>query len=214
MSAMSQWAGMSSKIVSPMRKQLRQWFVTGLLTLIPLIATIWILKVMVVWTEDFFLGLLPLQWHPGALLGRNIPGVGLVVTLVVILAVGMITRLYLVSRLIHLGERTMARIPIARGVYPGIKRLMQLFVGDPTAQASRVVLVPFPHSQSFAYAFVTGEQMLQNEAGTMVPHLRVFMPTTPNPTTGFLMLIEASNTRPTTLRVEEASKLIVSGGLV
>lgn len=197
-----------------MRKQLRQWFVTGLLTLIPLIATIWILKVMVVWTEDFFLGLLPLQWHPGALLGRNIPGVGLVVTLMVILAVGMITRLYLVSRLIHLGERTMARIPIARGVYPGVKRLMQLFIGDPTAQASRVVLVPFPHGQSFAYAFVTGEQMLQNEAGTMVPHLRVFMPTTPNPTTGFLMLIEANKTRPTTLRVEEASKLIVSGGLV
>ncbi len=196
------------------RKQLRQWFVTGLLTLIPLIATIWILKMVVVWTEDFFLGLVPERFHPGSLIGQNIPGVALVITLLVILFVGMITRSYVMSRLIHLGERIVARIPIARGVYPGIKRLLQLFVGDTSAHASRVVLVPFPHSHSLAYAFVTGEDILPNEAGTLVPHLRVFMPTTPNPTTGFLMVVETAKTRPTNLSVEEASKLIVSGGLV
>lgn len=197
-----------------MRRHLRQWFVTGLLTLIPLIATIWILKVVVVWTEDFFLGLLPLQWHPGTLVGSDIPGIGLATTLLLILLVGMITRLYVVSRLIRLGEWVLAHIPIARGVYPGVKRLMQLFVGDPTAHASRVVLVRFPNSQSYAYAFVTGEQQLHTSTGTMVLHLRVFLPTTPNPTTGFLLLVEASTTVPTTLSVEEASKLIISGGLV
>ncbi len=196
------------------RKQLRQSFITGLLTLIPLIATIWILKTVVVWTEDFFLGLVPMNYQPRSLLGQNIPGVGLVATLLIVLLVGMITRSYVAARIIQLGEHLLERIPIVRGVYPGIKRLLQLLVGDPTAKASRVVLIPFPHEPSYAYAFVTGELMMRNPAGVLTPHVRVLMPTSPNPTTGFLMLIETAKTLPTTMRVEEASKLIISGGLV
>jgi uncharacterized membrane protein len=152
--------------------------------------------------------------HDPAFLGYDIPGVGLLATLIIIMLFGVIMRTYLAKRIVLLGELILARIPIARGVYPGIKRLLQLVVGDSSAKSSRVVLAPYPHANSRAYAFVTGALMLPDESGREVEHLRVFVPTTPNPTSGFLLMVPTENTIATDLTMDEASKLIVSGGLV
>lgn len=201
-------------MLKSIRQHFRQCFLAGLLTLMPMIATIWILKTMVVWAEDFFLGLIPAPWQPDVWMDNKIPGIGLLFTVVIILIVGVIARTYLAMRLLHLGELILGRIPIARGVYPGIKRLMQVVVGDATAKATRVVLAPYPHPESRAYAFVTGELLLPDASGTPVKHLRVFIPTTPNPTSGFMIMVPEATTLTTELSVEQASKLIVSGGLV
>jgi uncharacterized membrane protein len=201
-------------MLKSLRQLFRQCFLTGLITLIPMIATIWVLQTIVIWSEDFFFGLIPAALRPQVLVGMNIPGIGLVFTIALIMIVGVITRTYLAKQLLHWGELLLGRVPIARGVYPGIKRLMQVVVGDSTAKATRVVLAPYPHPNSRAYAFVTGEIVLPNVDGVQENHLRVFVPTTPNPTSGFLIMVPESITLSTDLTIEQASKLIVSGGLV
>lgn len=201
-------------MLDSLRRHFRQSFVAGLLALIPLVATFWILKTLVTWTEDFFLGLVPVAWHPQALIGMDLPGVGLVVTLLMVLVIGMVTRTYVAKRFIALGEYLVSHIPIARGVYPGIKRLIEFVIGASSARSTRVVMIPYPAPPNRAYAFVTSEVTLPDAHGRLVPYARVFVPTTPNPTSGFLLLVPVQDTIPTDLTIEQASKLIVSGGLV
>ncbi|MBI2344054.1 MAG: DUF502 domain-containing protein [Deltaproteobacteria bacterium] len=201
-------------MLKSLRKHLRQSFLTGLVTLLPLIGTIWILKMLVVWSQDFFLGLIPAAYHPHRLIGYDIPGLGLVATLLIVLIIGISLRTYLAKRVVVMGERLLGRIPVARGVYPGLKRLIQLVSGEATARASQVVLVPYPHPGSLAYAFVTGESTITKTDGTTTRYLRVFMPTAPNPTSGFLLMIPEADVIATTLTIDQASKLIVSGGLM
>lgn len=196
------------------RQKIKQAFLAGLLFLIPLFATIWVIKTLVIWTEDFFLGLVPSQWHPQALFGESIPGVGLISTFLLILIVGSMTRSFLAARLIKFGESILARIPIARGVYPGIKRLMNLLFGDKQTSTTGVAIIPYPHANCRAYAFVTGEIELPDETGEIVTHIRAFVPTTPNPTSGFLLMVPKHKTIPTDMTMEQASRMIVSGGLV
>ncbi len=196
------------------RHKLRQYFLAGLLTLIPLIGTIWILKMIVMWSQDFFLGLLPEQWRPHALFGSDIPGIGLAVAIVIIPIVGMITQSFLTRQFVRAGEWVMARIPVARTFYSGIQRLLQLVLGDTNSKMNRVVIVTYPYPGSKAYGFVTGETSLPDANGVPVKHLRIFIPTTPNPTSGFLLLIPERDTMPSNIPIDQVSKIIVSGGLM
>lgn len=197
-----------------LRAHFRTTFLAGLLVLFPLVSTLWILRIFVTWGESLFLGLIPAYFQPTALLGLQIPGLGFLLTLLTIWLVGLITRFYLARSFIALGEAVVQRIPIARGVYQGIKRLMQLVVGSPGQHFSRVVIVPCFSEHTRAYGFVTGETISRDSAGTPVHYVRVFVPTTPNPTSGFLLLVPEAATTATDLTVEQASKLIISGGLV
>ncbi|MBI4238897.1 MAG: DUF502 domain-containing protein [Deltaproteobacteria bacterium] len=197
-----------------LRAHFRTTFLAGLLVLFPLVSTIWILRIFVQWGEGLFLGLIPHYFQPTALLGLQIPGLGFLLTLLIIWSVGLVTRLYLARSFIALGEAIVQRIPIARGIYQGVKRLMQLVVGSPGQHFSRVVIVPCFSEHSRAYGFVTGETVNTDAHGQTVRYVRVFVPTTPNPTSGFLLLVPEAATTPTELSVEQASKLIISGGLV
>ncbi len=192
--------------------QFRQYFIAGLLTLIPLTTTVWIFKTILYWTENFFFGLFPQSWQPSSWSGLSVPGIGILITLSFILLCGMIARTYIASRLLALGETLLAQVPIARGIYPGIKRIAQLMLGDPTTNDRRVVIIPYPHPSSRAYAFVTGEINLEIDS-QQVKHLRVFVPTTPNPTSGFMLMIPEQDIIYTSMTIDQASKIIISGGL-
>lgn len=192
----------------------RKYFVAGLLVVIPLMGTLWILRLLVYGIEDFFYGFVPAPLLPERLLGARIPGIGLILTLVVILATGILTRVVLARQFLKLGEAALARIPIGRGVYQGIKQLMQLILGQSTSRFSRVVVVEFPLPGSYAYGFITGEV-----PGGVPPEkarkmLCIFVPTTPNPTSGYLLLVSEDKAWPAGITVDEAMKLVISGGLM
>lgn len=192
----------------------RKYFVAGLLVVIPLMGTLWILRVLVFGIEDFFYGFVPGPLLPERLIGMRIPGIGLLLTVVVILATGILTHVVLARQFLKLGEVALARIPIGRGVYQGIKQLMQLILGQSTSRFSRVVVVEFPLSGTYAYGFLTGEVQGGVPPEQARKMLCVFVPTTPNPTSGYLLLVPEERAWPAGITVDEAMKLVISGGLM
>jgi uncharacterized membrane protein len=190
------------------KHRLRAYFVTGLLVLVPLLLTFFLLKA-VVGALDRVLGDLPARY-----LGREVPGLGVVVVLLVIPLVGMVSRNFVARRLGAWGEALLARIPVVRPIYRGAREVVNAVLGANPKQFSRVVLVEYPRAETWAIAFVTGEVRGRLAARLAEPHLTVFLPTTPNPTSGFLLLVPTRQIRPLDLTVEDAMKVVISAGLV
>ncbi|HEX9592548.1 MAG TPA: DUF502 domain-containing protein [bacterium] len=190
------------------KHRLRAYFVTGLLVLVPLLLTFFLLKA-VVGALDRILGDLPARY-----VGREIPGLGVVVVLLVIPLVGMVSRNFVARRLGTWGEAILARIPVVRPIYRGAREVVGAILGANPRQFSQVVLVEYPLAGSWAIAFVTGEARGRIAAPLTEPCVTVFLPTTPNPTSGFLLVVPVSHTRPVELTVEDAMKVVISGGLV
>ena len=197
-----------------MKKFLKQSFMAGILTLLPIAGTIWLLKVLIITAEDFSRSFIPQRFHPEQVLGHDIPGIGLLFALVMILITGMLTRLYLGKKLVTLGDKIFDRIPLGRGIYKAIKQFLNTIAGDTEKTFRRVVMVEFPAPGSYMIGFVTGTASGETQEKTREKVLNVFVPTTPNPTTGFLFLVPEHKLTPLEMSVEEAFKLIVSGGVV
>lgn len=192
----------------------KKYFIAGVLVLIPVAGTIWILKAIILWADGFFVSLLPAFLQPPILSSNKIPGVGLVLTIALILVAGVFTRLYLGKRLIGWGDALISKIPFGRSVYGTLKQILQTAFTPGDQKFKGVCLVEYPKDDSFAIAFITGEasDLTSPEAGKKF--LRVFVPTTPNPTSGFLLIIPEEKVKYLNISVEEASKLIISGGLL
>ncbi|MCE9624277.1 MAG: DUF502 domain-containing protein [Deltaproteobacteria bacterium] len=186
----------------------------GILTLLPIAGTIWLLKVLILTAEDFSRSFIPQRFHPEQILGHDIPGIGLLLALVVILITGMFTRLYLGKKLVALGDKIFDRIPLGRGIYKAIKQFLNTIAGDSEKTFRRVVMVEFPTQGSYMIGFVTGAASGETQLKTEEKVFNVFVPTTPNPTTGFLFLMPERKLTPLEMSVEDAFKLIVSGGVV
>lgn len=191
-----------------LKHRLRTYFLTGLLVLVPGLLTFFLLK-WLVGVLDGILGDLPARY-----LGRQIPGLGVAVILIVIPLVGMVSRNFVARRLGRWGEAILARIPIVRPIYRGAREVVGAILGATPRQFSRVVLVEYPLAGSWAIAFVTGEVRGRIAAPLTEPSVTVFLPTTPNPTSGFLLVVPVSHTRPVDLSVEDAMKVVISAGLV
>lgn len=186
---------------------LRSRLVTGLLVAFPLVVTIFFGR--------FLFGLVDRWTDPISLylFQRRIPGVGTALFVLLIFVLGVLGHNVLGRRILRIGDRIFARIPILRSIYLGTREVTRAFAGDRAKSFRRVVLIPFPNEGVWAIAFVTGEFDETTPEGPR--HLiSVFMPTTPNPTTGFFLVYPEDSIRPTGLSVEEALRLVISGGLV
>jgi uncharacterized membrane protein len=186
---------------------LRNRFVTGLLVAFPLVVTIFFGR--------FLFDLVDRWADPIStkLFERTIPGFGAALFLLVIFALGVLAHNMIGRRVLRIGDRLFARIPILRSIYLGTREVTRAFAGDRSKSFRRVVLVPFPYQGVWGMAFVTGEF---EEAAPDGPRrmVSVFLPTTPNPTTGFFLVYPEASVRPTDLTVEEALRMVISGGLV
>jgi uncharacterized membrane protein len=192
----------------------RKYFMAGLLVIVPLYGTFWILKTIVLTVDDTFFQFVPTALQPKSWFGRNIPGMGLLLTIPIILSVGVLTRVYLGKQLLRAGDWLLSQIPVGNAVYKGLKQLLQTLFGQESAKYSRVVLIEFPSKGQYAIAFVTGESQEVTPEMAAEKYIRVYVPTAPNPTSGYLLMVREQDVTPTTLTVDEASKLIISGGLV
>lgn len=196
-------------MASPYRKfleKLRRFFVGGLLVIIPIIATFIVLRFLFR-SLDSFLGP-PLQ----KLIGYQIPGIGILATLLLIFLAGFLTSNVVGSRLYGIGELFFIRTPLVRSIYSAAKQFMEAIVVPDKQAFERVVLVQYPRKGIYAIGFASGRLDFQ-QLGQSGKFLSVFVPSTPTPFTGFVILFPLEEVSPLDMSLEEAVKFIVSGGI-
>jgi uncharacterized membrane protein len=192
---------------------MRKYFVTGLLIWVPLAITIWVLD-LIVTTMDQTLRLLPSQWQPHALLGRDVPGLGVVLTVLVVALTGLLARNFIGERLVVYWEALLGRIPIVRSIYSSVKQVSDTIL-SPNGQAfRRALLVQYPRPDVWTIAFQTGTPADEVRRRVGVEMVSVYVPTTPNPTSGFFLMVPRAETIDLNMSVDEALKYVVSMGVV
>jgi uncharacterized membrane protein len=191
---------------------LRRYFVAGLLVWIPLVITLWVLKLLVDLMDQSLL-LLPAAWHTDAILGFHVPGLGLILTTVIVLATGALAANFAGRKLIDLGHNLLGRIPIVRSIYGGVKQISDTLFSPEGKAFRRAVLVRYPHQGAWTVALVTGNP--QHEVASILgrEQISVFVPTTPNITAGFFLIVPRSETIELDMTVDDALKYIISMGV-
>lgn len=192
---------------------LRRNFLAGLLAILPLVITVWIIR----WLIDVLesgVQLLPRFLRPDHVLPMYVPGLGALVTLVMIVAIGFLVSTVISQRLTRYANDLLLRIPVFRGIYGAVKRLVEALLHPQHDSFRRVVLIEYPRKGMYTVALVTGvtEGEVQERTGQRV--VNVFVPTTPNPTSGYYVLVPDTDIVPLSMTVEEAFKLVMSGGIV
>ena len=191
---------------------LRRYFIAGLLVWIPLAITLWVLK-LIVDVMDQSLLLVPSQYRSEALFGFHVPGMGLILTTVIVLLTGALAANFFGRRLLLLGHGILTRIPIVRSIYGGVKQISDTLFSPEGKAFRRAVLVRYPHQGAWTVALVTGTP--ENEVADILgrDQISVFVPTTPNITAGFFLVVPRSETVEIEMSVDEALKYIISMGV-
>jgi uncharacterized membrane protein len=192
---------------------MRKYFVTGLLILVPLVITVWVLK-LILTTMDQSLLLLPEQWQPNKLFGFQITGMGAVLTVLAVFLTGVLARNFIGKRVVHVWERLLGRIPIVNSIYSSVKQVSDTLFSSSGNAFRKAVLVRYPHQQSWTIAFLTGAPGGDVKNHLAGDYISVYVPTTPNPTSGFFLMMPRADTIELDMSVDEALKYIVSMGVV
>ena len=195
-----------------LKVSLKRYFITGLLVVVPIWGTVLVLKTLFV-TLDGLLGDIPARY----VTQRYVPGVGILVLVIVILLAGLLATNIMGRRLVTIWEDWLQRVPVVRGIYATIKAMMDVLsfkdrTGE-TAKYSRVVMIEFPRKGQYALALVTG--ITPGEVQDISPDrvINVYVPTSPNPTSGYLLFVPESELIPVNMSVDEAMKMMFSGGM-
>jgi uncharacterized membrane protein len=192
---------------------MKRYFITGLLIWVPLGMTAWVLKFLI-GTMDQSLLLLPDSLQPERLLGMNIPGIGTVLTLLVVFITGLLTANIIGQKLVSFWEGVLWRIPVVKSIYWGIKQVSDTLFSSQGEAFRKALLVQYPREGSWTIAFMTGQP-----GGDVINHLKgeyisVYVPTTPNPTSGFFLMMPKSDVIELDMSVDAALKYIISMGVV
>ena len=190
----------------------RRYLIAGLLVWIPLGITIWVLKLLVDLMDQTLL-LIPENYRTDALFGVHIPGMGLILTAAILLVTGAIAANFFGRKLLSLGDALVGRIPIVRSIYGGVKQISDTLFSPEGKAFRRAVLVRYPHAGAWTVALVTGnpEHEVTEHLGT--EQVSVFVPTTPNITSGFFLIVPRTETIELDMSVDEALKYIISMGV-
>ena len=191
---------------------MRKYFLTGVLIWIPLVITLWVLN-LIVTTMDSTLLLLPESLQPKSWLGFNIPGLGVVLTLVVVLLTGVFAANIIGQRLVQVGESLLARIPVVKTIYNSVKQVSDTLFSSQGQAFRKALLVQFPHSETWTVAFLTGTPSGEVAEKLAGDRISVYVPTTPNPTSGFFLIVLRSNVVELDMSVDEALKYVISIGV-
>jgi len=191
---------------------IRRYFITGLLIWVPLVITLWVLDLLV-GTMDQTLLLLPSRWRTESWIGVHIPGLGVVLTLVIVFVTGVLAANIIGQRLVRFWEGALARIPVVNSIYNGVKQVSDTLFA-PGGQAFRkALLVQWPSPGTWTIAFLTG-----TPGGDVMKHLKgdylsIYVPTTPNPTGGYFVMLPRDSVIELDMTVDEALKYIISMGV-
>jgi uncharacterized membrane protein len=194
--------------------RLRYYFLTGVIVSAPIGITMYIVWAFIDLVDRNVAPLLPVALQPGGVMLLSIPGLGVIVALVAVTLVGFLTANFLGRRLVRLGERIVARMPIVRSVYSALKQIFETMLTQSSSSFRQVVLIEFPRKGVWAAAFVANERT--GEAGRRLGQelVAVYLPTALNPTSGYLLFLPKQDVVTLDMSVEEGMKLILSGGMV
>ena len=192
---------------------MKKYFITGLLIWVPLAITVWVLS-LIVRSMDQSLLLLPQAIHPEHLLGVYIPGIGALLTLLVVFLTGLVATNIVGQKLVRFWERVLARIPVVKSIYYSVKQVSDTLFSGSGVAFRKVLLVRYPHPDAWSVAFQTGHPA--RDVADILPdeHVGVFIPTTPSPVNGFFFFVKRKDVIELDMNVDEALKYIVSMGVV
>ncbi len=191
-----------------LKTSLKRYFLTGLLVIIPLWGTVLILKTLFV-AVDGILGDLLVRLVPS----HYVPGLGILSLILLVLVTGLFATNFMGKQIVKWWEELLNRVPLVRGIYSTLKSMMDILSFSDHPSYNRVVLIQFPKNGHYCFAFVTGATRGEVQDLAQEPLIHVYVPTSPNPTSGYFLLVPEHEVAPIDMSVEEAMKLIVSGGL-
>ncbi len=200
---------------------LRKWLLSGLLVLVPLIITLWVLQ-WVVSTLDQTLRILPTSWQPDQLFGFHLPGLGVIFALVVVLSIGALASNIIGNRLVNWWHALLHRIPVVRSIYSGVKQVSDTLFSEKGNAFRKALLVQWPQDGMWTIGFLTGTpqgevlQRLRAQPGSAADEsfVSVYVPTTPNPTGGYFIMVRQRDCVELQMSVDEALTYVVSMGVI
>jgi uncharacterized membrane protein len=194
-------------------RTLRNYLIAGLLVWIPIMVTVWVVRFLS-GILDSSLVLLPPSWRPEALVGQYVPGVGIVLSLLLLLVTGVLVRNIFGGRIVAGAESLVRRIPVVGPVYSGAKTFSETVLTDKGSSFRQVVMVEFPRKGIFSVGFITSEELEEVQFKTAEDVVCVFVPTTPNPTTGFIVMVPRQDVVKLDMTVDEAFRMLLTLGVV
>ena len=208
---MTEAAAESGKIA----KALKKYLITGVLVWLPIAVTIWAMT-YIISAADRLISLLPESWQPQHFWGFNIPGLGIVAATVVLFVTGVFAANVLGSRILGAWDSLLGRIPVVKSIYSSVKKVSESLLSDSSRSFKTPVLVPFPQPGIWTIAFVSGHipDKLKGSLPQDDDYISVYVPTTPNPTGGYYIMVKKSDVRELDMSVDQALKYVISLGMV
>jgi uncharacterized membrane protein len=197
-----------------MGARLRGYFFAGVLVTAPLAITVYIAWLLISFVDERVFSVIPPVYNPETYLPFSIPGIGLILMVLVLTLVGALTAGYVGKLLLRLSERLLNRMPVVRNIYGTAKQIVETVVNNKTSAFREVALVEYPRREIWTIGFITGRSIDEIAQAGGQGLVNVFVPTTPNPTSGFLLFLPEKDVHRLSMSVEEAVKLIISGGIV
>lgn len=192
---------------------MKKYFITGLLIWVPLVITFWVLST-IVGTMDQSLLLLPESIRPQSLVGFAIPGIGTILTLLVVFFTGLVTANILGQRLLGFWEGILGRIPVVKSIYNSVKQVSDTLFSGSGQAFRKALLIEYPRKECWTIAFLTGQPGGDPALHLKGDYVSVYVPTTPNPTSGFFLMLPRADVIELDMSVDEALKYIISMGVV
>jgi len=192
---------------------MRKYFITGLLILVPLAITAWVLN-LVISTMDQSLLFVPERWQPRTLIGFDIPGLGTLLTVLIVFLTGLLTNNLVGNYVVRMWEKLLTRIPVVSSLYSSVKQVSDTLFSSSGNAFRKAVLIPYPHQNSWTIAFLTGTPGGDVKNHLVGDYVSVYVPTTPNPTSGFFLMMAKEKVVELDMSVDAALKYIVSMGVV
>jgi uncharacterized membrane protein len=194
--------------------RLRNYFLAGILVTAPIGITIWLTWSLIAWVDQRVLPFIPARYNPENYLPVGVPGIGLVIAIIALTLIGFVTTNLVGRWLIGLSERVLNRMPVVRSIYGPTKQIFEMVLAQKSTAFRDVVMVEFPRIGQWSIGFITGVTEGEVQELTEDEVVNVYIPTTPNPTSGFLIFVPRRDVIPLSMSAEEGIKMVVSGGLV
>ncbi len=194
--------------------RLRTYLLAGVLVTAPLGLTIYFAWAFIDWMDQKVMPLVPMKYHPETYLPFTIPGLGLIIALLVLITIGLLTASLLGRTFLNLSERILHRMPVVRSIYSTLKQVFETLLSHQSDAFRQVVMIEYPRRGLWALGFLTGPTVGEVQNMTKERVLNVFLPTTPNPTSGFLLFVPEEDVVVMQMSVEEGIKMVMSGGIV
>lgn len=190
------------------------YFIAGLLVVVPITITLYFAFFVVTSIDGWVAGLVPAQYNPNNYLPFSIPGLGLIAVFMALVVIGFFAANFFGRFLIRISEYLLDRVPVVKTIYGAIKQIMETVLANQSEAFREAVLLEYPRKGCWSIGFLTGTTSGEVQAVTKDKMINVFVPTTPNPTSGFLLFVPEKDIYRLHMTVEEALKMVVSGGIV